>query len=91
MRFPQIVPEAVHDRRFGADNDKSDTFVLTERDHLRMITYIRWPGLRDGEDATIARRTIKSFELRALPQFPGQCVFAATAADKKHIHAHFLA
>ena len=56
-----------------------------------MIAYIYWPGLCDGKNAAVAGGTVKSFKLRTLPQFPGQGVFAAAAADKKHIHAYFLA
>jgi hypothetical protein len=90
-RVPQIVREAVHQWRFGTNNDESDPRLAAECSHLRMIVYVRGTVPRDGKDAGVPRRAVKSFELRTLPQFPGQGVFAAAAADKKHIHAYFLA
>jgi hypothetical protein len=56
-----------------------------------MIVYVCGTFPRDGKDAGIPRRAVKSSELRTLSQFPGQGVFAAAPADKKHIHAYFLA
>ena len=90
-RFPQIVREAVNQWRFGANNDELYPRLAAKRSHLRMIAYIRRPGLRDGKDAAVAGGTVKSFKLRTLPKFPGQGMFAPAAADKKHIHAYFLA
>ena len=86
-----VVREAVNQWRFGTNNDESDPCLAAECSHLRMIAYVRGSVRRDGKNAGIPRRAVKSFELRTLPQFPGQGMFAATAADKKHIHAYFLA
>ena len=66
-RVPQIVREAVHQWRFGANNDESDPRLAAECSHLRMIVYIRRTVPCDGKDAGVPRRAVKSFELRTLP------------------------
>ncbi len=83
---PQIVGEAIDQRRFRPDHHQADRMTQAEIHHGAMIRDIQIDQCRMLGYAGVAWRGIKGRKAGRLRQLPGQSMFAAAAAQQKDVH-----
>ncbi len=84
----EVVHQAVHQRRLGADDGQRHAFALGQVGQAGLIVDVQGHVFQLGVagGAGVARRHQHFLHLFRLRHFPGQGVLAATAADDQDFH-----
>jgi hypothetical protein len=87
----EFIDHAGRERRLGADHGEADlVFLRPDAQRLHVGDGQVVEGTRQRR-AAVARRDVNLAGLGRLAQLPGQCVFAATAADDENVHGQSAA
>ena len=84
--MPELVADAGHQRRLGADHD--ELHVEAPREREQALAVLRPDGMAVAEprDPRVPRRRMELRQARRPREAPGERVLAAPGADEEHLH-----
>lgn len=82
-----MIAQSIDKRQFRADNYEIDIFLPAEMGNTFQVIHMDGYIFSDQGGSGVTGCHVKRLGERALPDFPGQRVFAASIANKKDIHA----